>query len=311
MNKQKVFVIKRCLLAIPTIIGVVVLIFVLTRFVPGDPVNSFVGRRADARIIEKVREEFGLDKPFFVQFFYYVKSLARGDMGYSYVSGQPVSSMIAKRFPNTLKLACTAMVLAVLSGIAMGFLSVLKPGGFIDRACMFLSVSGISIPVFWFGLILIIVFSNILGWFPASGMGGPSYIILPALTLATRSSAYIARITRSSVLEVLGENFVVTARAKGLSRTKVLMKHVLKNALIPVVTLIGIDLGSYLNGSVLTESIFGWNGIGNLALNGIMNRDYPVIMGTVLFGSVIFIFANILVDVSYSIFNPRISYESK
>ncbi len=303
---MKTFVIKRCLLAIPTIIGVVTLIFILTRLVPGDPVNSFVGRRADARIIEKVREEFGLDKPFFAQFFYYVKSLARGDMGYSYVSGQPVSNMIAKRFPNTLKLACTAMVLAVLSGISMGLLSVLKPGGFIDRACMFLSVSGISIPVFWFGLILIIVFSNMLGWFPASGMGGPSYIILPALTLATRSSAYIARITRASVLEVLGENFVVTARAKGLSRTKVLMKHVLKNAFIPVVTLIGIDLGSYLNGSVLTESIFGWNGIGNLALNGIMNRDYPVIMGTVLFGSVIFIFANILVDVSYSIFNPRI-----
>lgn len=308
---MKTFVIKRCLLAIPTVIGVVVLMFILTRLVPGDPVNSFVGRRADARIIEKVREEFGLDKPFFVQFFYYVKSLARGDMGYSYVSGEPVSNMIAERFPNTLKLACTAMVLAVLSGVAMGFLAVLKPGGFIDRACMFLSVSGISIPVFWFGLILIIVFSNMLGWFPASGMGGPSYIILPALTLATRSSAYIARITRASVLEVLGENFVVTARAKGLSRTKVLMKHVLKNALIPVVTLIGIDLGSYLNGSVLTESIFGWNGIGNLALNGIMNRDYPVIMGTVLFGSVIFIFANILVDVSYSIFNPRIQTDQK
>lgn len=308
---MRTYILKRLFLAVPTIIGVVVLIFILTRLVPGDPVNSFVGRRADTRIIEKVREEFGLDKPFFVQFFYYVKSLARGDMGYSYASGQPVSSMIAKRFPNTLKLACTAMVFAVLSGVAMGFLSVLKPGGFIDRTCMFLSVSGISIPVFWFGLILIIVFSNMLGWFPASGMGGPSYIILPALTLATRSSAYIARITRSSVLEVLGENFVVTARAKGLSRTKVLMKHVLKNALIPVVTLIGIDLGSYLNGSVLTESIFGWNGIGNLALNGIMNRDYPVIMGTVLFGSVIFIFANILVDISYSIFDPRISYGNK
>ncbi|MDD5644417.1 MAG: ABC transporter permease [bacterium] len=303
------FIVRRLMLAFLTLTVVITLIFALTRFIPGDPAYSFVGRRADESTLNDVRAAYGLDKPVSAQFFCYVGQLMKGNLGFSYTTGQPVGKLIMERFPNTLKLAFAAMVFATAAGLLMGLLSASNPGGALDRFCVLVSISGISVPVFWFGLILIMFFSNTLGWFPSSGMGGFVYIILPALTLGTRSAAYIARITRTSLMEVMNENFVITARAKGLSEKKILFKHVLKNALIPVVTLIGVDLGSYLNGSVLTETIFGWNGVGNLALTGIMNRDYPLIMGTVLFGSFIFICANIIVDVSYSFFNPKITYE--
>ncbi|MBN2190372.1 MAG: ABC transporter permease [Candidatus Aureabacteria bacterium] len=306
---MKNFIIRRLVLAVLTLTAIITLVFSLTRFIPGDPVYSFVGRRADSDTLNRVRSAYGLDDPVPAQFFCYIGQLLKGNLGYSYVTGQPVGKLIIGRFPNTLKLALTAMVFATLTGLMLGLLSASNPGGAIDRFCVLVSISGISVPVFWFGLILIIIFSNLLGWLPSSGMGNFTYIILPALTLGTRSAAYIARITRTSVMEVMGENFVITARAKGLSRNRILFKHILKNALIPVVTLIGVDLGSYLNGSVLTETIFGWNGVGNLALTGIMNRDYPLIMGTVLFGSFIFICANIIVDISYSFFNPKVTYE--
>ncbi len=303
------FIIRRLILAVLTLTVIITLVFALTRFIPGDPVYSFVGRRADRDTLNQVRSAYGLDNPVSTQFFCYVGQLLKGNLGYSYVTGQPVGKLIIDRFPNTLKLALTAMIFATVTGLLLGLLSASYPGGAVDRFCVLLSISGISVPVFWFGLILIIIFSNMLGWLPSSGMGNFTYIVLPALTLGTRSAAYIARITRTSVMEVLGENFVITARAKGLSKNRILFKHILKNALIPVVTLIGVDLGSYLNGSVLTETIFGWNGVGNLALTGIMNRDYPLIMGTVLVGSFIFICANIIVDISYSFFNPKITYE--
>jgi peptide/nickel transport system permease protein/oligopeptide transport system permease protein len=222
-----------------------------------------------------------------------------------------VSREILKKFPNTLKLALSAMIIATSVGVGIGVLSSIKRGTFIDHFISFAAVLGISTPVFWLGLLLILLFSIHLKMFPSSGMeGGISCIVLPAFTLGTRSIAFIARITRSSMLETLGEGYIRTARAKGLRERVVVFKHALKNALIPVVTMIGLDFGSYLNGSVLTETIFGWPGLGRYAVvEGIMKRDLPVVMGTVLFGATIFVLVNLIVDILYHFLDPRIKYE--
>jgi ABC-type dipeptide/oligopeptide/nickel transport system permease component len=221
-----------------------------------------------------------------------------------------VSQEILKKFPNTLKLASAAMIIAIFFGMGAGILSSIKQGKFIDRLISLLAILGISTPVFWLGLLLILLFSIHLKIFPSSGMEGISCIVLPAFTLGTRSIAFIARITRSSMLEVLGEDYIRTARAKGLKEEIVVLKHALKNALIPVVTMVGLDFGSYLNGSVLTETIFGWPGLGRYAVvEGIMKRDLPVVMGTVLFGATIFVLVNLIVDILYNFLDPRIKYE--
>lgn len=304
------YITRRLLVAVPTLIGLALVTFLLLRAIPGDPAVGLAGERADPATLEAIRAELGVGKPLPVQFAGYVKLLAQGNLGSSYYTRRPVMDDILEKFPNTLKLALSAMVVASFAGMLLGILSAVTRGSYWEKVFSGASLAGISLPVFWVGLVLMLIFAFALPWFPPSGMGDGqlAYIVLPAATLGLNSAAYIARITRMSLIEVLGAQYVTTARAKGLSPFKVVAKHALRNALIPVITLIAIDFGSYLNGSVLTETIFGWDGIGRYALDGIMRRDYPVILGTVLVGSAFFVFFNTLADVAYAFIDPRIRF---
>ena len=305
---MKSYIVKRLLLAIPTLWGVTLVTFLLMKSIPGDPVIGMVGERADPAVISQMREKLGLDRPLAVQYVLYMRLLCRGELGRSHYTNRPVAQSIAEKFPNTLKLAGAAVIIAILVGLTLGMVAAVWRDTFLDRLCSLTASLGIATPVFWLALLLVMLFSYVLGWLPASGMGGgmPIFLVLPALSLGTRSAAYLARITRSSMLEIMTQDYLRTARAKGLAEWGVTMRHAARNALIPVVTLAGLDFGSYLNGSVLTETIFGWNGIGRFAMEAIMKRDYPVILGTVLVGAAAFIVVNLIVDVSYAFIDPRV-----
>lgn len=307
------YILKRLLLFIPTLLGVTIITFFLMKAVPGDPAAGMVGERAPKEVVEKIRKDLGEDRPLLLQYASYIGLILKGELGRSYYTNRKVAEDIAEKLPNTFKLALAATLLSTVAGIVLGVISAVFRDSFLGKAASIIALWGISLPVFWVGLVLMLLFALILHWLPPSGMGNGSlvYLILPASTLGIHSAAYISRITRSSMLEVLSKPYIETARAKGLSEFRVIMKHALRNALIPIVTLIGIDFGSYLNGSVLTETIFGWDGIGRYALDGIMKRDYPIIMGTVLVGSVVFVAINLLVDISYSYLDPRIRTENK
>ncbi len=307
------YIVKRIFLFIPTLLGITLITFILMQSLPGDPVQNMVGQRATPETIARIRTELGVDKSRPVQYFLYLKRLARGELGRSIFTNRKISDDLLQKFPNTLKLAIAAMLFASIVGIGMGVFSAVKRGTVWDRLVTLISVGGISIPVFWLGLALMLIFAFYLRWLPPSGMGNGSliYIILPAATLGTFSLSYITRVTRSSMLESLSQPYVAAARAKGLSESAVVLKHALKNSLIPVVTLIGLDLGSYLNGAVLTETIFGWDGLGRYALDGIIKRDYPVIMGVVLFGALVFVTMNLLVDISYHFLDPRVKVKEE
>ncbi len=307
------YIIKRILLTLPVLFGIATITFILLFLVPGDATLCVVGERVDKETMEIIRKERGLDKPIVERYINYLSRLIHLDLGRSYSTGIQVSKAISQRFPNTLYLTIAAMFVAIIIGIPLGIFSAVMRGRFVDYICMFLAVFGVSTPVFWFGLLLICVFSIYLGWLPASGMGNGDirHLIMPALTLGLHSVAFIARITRTSMLEVIGENYIRTARAKGVYEYMVILKHAIKNALIPIITLIGLDFGSYLNGSVLTETIFGWPGLGRYAVEGIMKRDIPIVMGTVLFGATVFVLANLVVDILYYLLNPRIRYDKK
>jgi peptide/nickel transport system permease protein len=302
------YILKRLLLFIPTLLGITLITFILMQSLPGDPAQGMAGERATPETIARIRAELGQDRSLPVQYLGYLKLLARGELGRSYYTNRKISEDLLQKFPNTARLALAAMFFASVIGIGMGVFAASKRGTNWDRLVTLLSVGGISIPVFWLGLALMLLFAFYLRWLPPSGMGNGSLIniILPAATLGTFSLSYIVRVTRSTMLETLSQPYVAAARAKGLSESSVVFKHALKNALIPVVTLIGLDLGSYLNGAVLTETIFGWDGLGRYALDGILKRDYPVIMGVVLFGAVIFVTMNLLVDISYHFLDPRV-----
>ena len=306
------YLLKRILLFIPTLLGITLITFVLMQALPGDPVQGMAGERATAETIARIRAELGQDRPLPLQYIGYVKLLATGELGRSYYTNRKISDDLLQKFPNTLRLALAAMLFASVFGIGLGMIAAVKRGTNWDRLIALITVGGISIPVFWLGLALMLVFSLYLRVLPPSGMGNGQleYLILPAITLGTFSLSYIARVTRSSMLESLSQPYIAAARAKGLSETKVVMKHALKNSLIPIVTLIGLDLGSYLNGAVLTETIFGWDGLGRYALDGILKRDYPVIMGVVLFGAFVFVTINLLVDLSYHLLDPRVRIKS-
>ncbi len=302
------YVFKRILLFIPTLLGITLITFILMQSLPGDPAAGMAGERASPETIARIRAELGHDRPLPLQYIGYLKLIGTGELGRSYYTNRKISDDLLQKFPNTVKLAVAAMFFASILGIGMGVFAAVKRGTGWDRLVTLISVGGISVPVFWLGLALMLLFAFYLRWLPPSGMGNgsPLYIILPAITLGTFSLSYIARVTRSSMLESLSQPYVATARAKGLTGAEVVLKHALKNSLIPIVTLIGLDLGSYLNGAVLTETIFGWDGLGRYALEGIMKRDYPVIMGVVLFGAVIFVAMNLIVDISYHFLDPRI-----
>ncbi len=305
-------ILKRLLLAIPTLIGVTFITFLLVKSIPGDPALGMVGERANPETIAAIRKQLKADNPLLLQYVGYLRLIARGEMGRSYYTNREVIQDIREKLPNTFRLALAAMLFASFAGIIVGVIMGVTRGSLWDRVGSVVAIAGISVPVFWLGLILMLIFAFVLRLLPPSGMGDGkiAYLMLPAATLGISSAAYIARITRSSILDVVSQQYIITASAKGLSRLVVVFKHMLKNALIPIITLIGIDFGSYLNGAVLTETIFSWDGIGLYALDGIVKRDYPVVMGTVLVGAAAFILINIMVDLSYAYLNPKIRIRS-
>ena len=303
------FIARRLALAVPTLFGVLVVVFLLIYVAPGDPVMELVGERSDPETIARLRAELRLDEPLIVQFGHYVSGIARGDFGRSYITGRPIMGDVLERFPKTLLLAGAAMVFASIIGITIGVLSARRPGGWFDRLGLGLAYVGISFPVYWVGLILILTFAVVLRWLPPSGYGGIEYLILPALALGSRSIAFLARVTRSAMLEMLGSDFVRTARAKGLRERVVVLRHALRNALIPIVTVLGLDFGYYLTGSILTETIFSWPGLGRYVVNAIARRDLPAIQGAVLFMSVIFVLVNLITDLVYAKADPRVAYD--
>ena len=305
------FILKRLLLLVPILLGVATITFVLMYIVPGDPVRAIAGERYDEETLARMRAELGLDRPLVVQYVDFLARLARFDLGTSFVTRRPVAEAIRERFPRTLILALSAMGVAVLGGVAIGALAAWGARPVLSRVLMTFSLVGVSMPVFWLGLLLIYLFAIKLRVLPPSGYGAGSIrnLILPALTLSFASMATIARVTRSGFLDALGEDYVRTARAKGLGERIILGKHVLRNALIPVITIVGADFGSYLSGSVLTESVFGWPGLGRFIVQAILKRDFPVIQGAVLFMAVLFVLVNLAVDVSYGAIDPRIRSE--
>ena len=300
---------RRLLATVPTLVGVLVVAFLLLNVAPGDPVAAMVGERADAATIARLRAELHLDDPLPTQFGRYLWGAVRGDFGRSYVTQRPIAQDLRERFPKTVQLALAAMAFAAIGGITLGVLSAVRPGGPVDRAAMLLSYIGVSFPVYWVGLLLILVFAVVLRWLPPSGSGGLAYLVLPALTLGMRSVAFLARMTRAAMLEVLSSDFVRTARAKGLSEAAVIMRHGFRNALIPVITVLGLDTGSYLTGSILTETIFGWPGLGRYVLTAIEKRDLPAVQGSILFMSLVFVLVNLVTDLVYAKADPRIAYD--
>lgn len=302
------FILRRLLLSIPTLFGVLVVAFLLLYVAPGDPVESMIGERADSATIARLRAQLHLDDPLPLRFAHYAGNVLRGDLGNSYITNRPITEDIRERFPKTLELAGAAMLLATVIGISLGVLSARKPGGLIDQFSLGIAYLGISFPVYWVGLLLILLFAVTLRWLPPSGYGSLRFLALPALTLGMRSIAFLARMTRSSMLESMSADFVRTARAKGLSEWIVTLKHALRNALIPVITVLGLDFGAYLTGSILTETIFSWPGIGRYVVNAIERRDLPAIQGTVLFLSTVFVVVNLITDLVYAKADPRISY---
>ena len=302
------FIVRRLALSIPTLFGVLVVVFLLLYVAPGDPVQEMVGERADPETIARLRKELHLDEPLLKQFTLYTGGVLRGNFGNSYITQRPIIQDIRERFPKTLLLAGSAMLLASILGITLGVLSARNPGGWFDRLGLGVAYLGISFPVYWVGLILILLFAVLLKWLPPSGYGGIKYLILPALALGSRSIAFLARVTRSSMLDVLGGDFVRTARAKGLKERVVVVRHALRNALIPIITVLGLDFGYYLTGSILTETIFSWPGLGRYVVNAITRRDLPAIQGSVLFLSVVFVLVNLLTDLAYAKADPRVAY---
>ena len=304
------FILRRLLLSIPTLFGVLVVVFLLLYVAPGDPVQEMVGERADPETVARLRAELRLDDPLHTQFIHYTGGVLRGDLGRSYITRRPILQDIRERFPKTLQLAGAAMLLASVIGITIGILSARVPGGWFDRISLGVAYLGISFPVYWVGLILILVFAVMLRWLPPSGYGGIEYLILPALALGSRSIAFLARVTRSAMLDVLGSDFVRTARAKGQSERLVITRHALRNALIPIITVLGLDFGYYLTGSILTETIFSWPGLGRYVVNAIARRDLPAIQGSVLFLSTVFVLVNLITDLAYAKADPRVAYKT-
>jgi len=310
---MKHYFVKRIFLLFPTLVGITLITFLMLKALPGDPVQGLAGERSSPDTIKRLQKALGTNQNVLQQYTGYMRLLLKGDLGRSYYTNRNIAEDIIQKLPNTLKLAVGAMLFSIIIGLLLGILMAVDPGSVWDRLGQILSVSGISIPVFFLGLLLIYIFSFVFQLLPPSGTGNgnPVFLILPAATLGLNSSAYLARITRSSLIEIMSQPYIITAKAKGVKKSGLIMKHALKNALIPIITLIGLDFGSYLNGSVLTETIFGWDGIGRYAVEGIFKRDYPVILGCVLTGAFLFILVNLTVDLIYGFLDPRIRHRAQ
>jgi len=303
------YILLRLALLVPTLLGVLAVTFALLYLAPGDPVAAIVGERADAAAVARARAELRLDDPIAVRFGRYVAGVARGDLGRSYITRRPIVRELRQRFPATLKLACAAMLIAVTLGLAVGIWGAVRPGSWGDRIATLGAYLGISFPVYWVGLLLILGFAVTLRWFPPSGYGGLLFLVLPAVTLGMRSIAFLARMTRSAMREVLTSELVRTARAKGLPARTVILRHALGNALLPIITVVGLDFGSYLTGSILTETIFSWPGVGRYILTAIDKRDLPAIQGGILFLSLVFVLVNLITDLCYAAADPRVAHD--
>ncbi len=303
------YVIKRLLGLIPTLFIVSVLVFLFVHMLPGDPARLIAGPEADAQVIELVRQQLGLDQPLYHQFWHYISYAVLGDFGLSMVSRRPVADEIASRFMPTLWLTITSMVWAVIFGMAAGIIAAVWRNRWPDRLSMTIAVSGISFPAFALGMLLIQVFSVELGWLPTVGADSWQHYILPSLTLGAAVAAVMARFTRASFVDVLSEDYMRTARAKGVSETWVVLKHGLRNAMIPVVTMMGLQFGFLLGGSIVVEKVFNWPGLGRLLVDSVEMRDYPVIQAEILLFSLEFILINLLEDVLYAAINPAIRYK--
>ncbi len=302
------YIIRKLLYSILVLIGVITVTFSLMYVIPGDPARLMLGQRADIASIDAVRKQLGLDDPLYVQYGRFMLKAVQGDLGRSYSSNRDVLTTIAETFPATAVLAVSALILSSIIGILIGVISSVRPYTFADNFSMLVALFGISFPPFALGLIMALVFGAWLKWFPISGYinNGMIYLVLPMLTLALRPLAIIARLTRSSMLDVLGQDYVRTARAKGVNELKVIIKHALRNALNPVITTISAWLAALLGGTFFIEYIFNWPGIGLLAINSILSLDFPMIQGTVLFTAVIFIIVNMIVDIVYAFLDPKV-----
>ncbi|MCD8012123.1 MAG: ABC transporter permease [Lachnospiraceae bacterium] len=301
------YILKRLLWMIPIVVGIVVLIFTILHVVPGDPAKMILGITATTEQLEALRHQLGLDQPFLVQLANYMSDLFfHLDLGESYVSGLSITQDILTRLPRTFLLGMVSMVISFVLGVLLGILAGTHQNKWQDRLCMFIALAGVSMPAFWLALMLVLLFSVQLGWLPASGMGGIRYYILPAVALSFGGIAGIARQTRSSVLEVIRSDYVTTARSKGLKENEVVMKHILPNALIPIITVAGSAFASVFGGSVVIETVFSIDGIGLYMMTGITSRDYPVVQGCVVMLGIIFSLCMLLVDIAYAFVDPRI-----
>jgi peptide/nickel transport system permease protein len=331
------YILRRLLDLLPVLLGITLLVFLFLQLIPGNPAVVLLGPRATPDQIVNLQEQLGLNRPLPLQYLAFLGKLIRFDLGKSIISGIPVTQEIATRWPATFELSVAAMLVAVLLGVPAGILAAVKKNGWIDNLAMTSSLLGVSMPVYWLGLLLVYLFAVNLHWLPPSGRVGVgtyfrpltgfylldtllqfnipafldvlSHLILPAIALGTIPLAIIARITRSAMLEVLSQDYIRTARAKGLLERWVISKHALKNALLPVVTIIGLQFGTLLGGAILTETIFSWPGIGSWVYEGILSRDYPVVQGGVVFVAIVFVLINLLVDISYAFLDPRIQYK--
>lgn len=350
---MRAYLLRRVLGLVPVLIGVTLLIFFLTRVIPGDPAVAMLGQRAAPNLVERLRSDLGLDRPLFLntaaftetgslpalfdsQYFDYMSGLLRLDLGRSIYTLIPITTSLGHRFPATLELALFAMAFAILIGVPAGVYAATRRGTFADTSIMLVALSGVSFPVFWLAIMMIYLFAVVLGWLPPSGRlsiqlsidtitgmyvldallaanwraawDALKHIVMPAIALGTIPLAIVVRMTRSSMLDVLGQDYVRTARSKGLGEVKIVRKHALRNALLPVVTVIGLSFGVLLSGAILTETVFSWPGIGRWVFDAIAARDYPIIQGGVIFVAVVFVLVNLLVDLSYALIDPRIQY---
>ena len=300
------FILRRLLLAVPVLLGVVFVVMLTIDLLPGDAVTLMLGEHATKDAVARLREHLGLDKPFLVRYLDYVGQLVRGDLGRSIQQNRPVAAELADAWPATLQLTVAALLLAALVGVVSGVASAVWPNSLFDAVARLGSLFGHSMPIFWTGLVLIVVFSLWLNWLPVGGAGSLTHLVLPAVTLALPSVAMIARLTRSAVLDVLREDYVRTARAKGVGEAWVLGRHALRNALIPIITLVGLQSGQLMGGAVLTETVFAWPGLGRLMVKAIFARDYVLLQGAVLLFALAFVIVNLLVDLSYGLLDPRV-----
>ena len=303
------YLVRRLLLTIPVLFGVATLVFMLIHLVPGDPAQSMLGEGATQEEVMKLRDALGLDEPLLGQYKSFLGGIVRGDLGTSFRYNTPVTTQILSRLPNTAMLAVAAMLVAIAFAIPLGILAAVFRGTAIDHAAMTLALAGISMPNFWLGPLLAILFAVYIGWLPVSGTGSIWHLVLPAITLGAALSAILARMTRASVLEELRELYVLAARARGMTKTRSVLRHAFRNSLIPIVTIIGLQFGAVLTGTIITETIFAWPGVGRLLIQAINFRDYPLVQGCILFISVTYVAMNLLTDLTYGFLDPRIRYD--